>query len=169
MKKWVVMMMALLLFADVGVAIGDSPTASSADSPVAVPGVSPRRAPGPIVPPRTETPDGSVDGRLDYRAKCAVCHGANAFSAMRMARRLSVNPRKLALMASEMNREEMIAITEKGKGKMPGFAKELTKERIGAVVDYILDFRAKRIQQDSMIRQKAHVTPNPAAAGKPEK
>ncbi len=38
----------------------------------------------------------------------------------------------------KMNRDEMIAIIEKGKDKMPAFEKELTKEQIAAIIDYIL-------------------------------
>ena len=42
-----------------------------------------------------------------------------------------------------MNRDEMIAIIEKGKDKMPGFEKELTKERIADLADYILFMKEK--------------------------
>ena len=53
------------------------------------------------------------------------------------ARLLKVDPKKLALTASQMSREEMIAITEKGKDKMPAFEKELTKEQIMGIMDYM--------------------------------
>jgi mono/diheme cytochrome c family protein len=54
-----------------------------------------------------------------------------------------VSPKKLALTASQMKREEMIAIIEKGKDKMPAFEKELTREQIIAIVDYILSLPKK--------------------------
>jgi mono/diheme cytochrome c family protein len=85
-----------------------------------------------------------ADGKSDFKNKCAACHGSNANLLPKTARLLKVDPRKLALKASQMNREEMIAIIEKGKDKMPVFEKELTKDQITAVVDYILDLRKKK-------------------------
>ena len=79
-----------------------------------------------------------ADGRTDYKSKCASCHGANANLPPKMARLLKTDPKKLALKASQLNKEEMIAIIEKGKDKMPGFEKDLTKDQITAIVDYIL-------------------------------
>jgi len=84
-----------------------------------------------------------ADARMDFNAKCANCHRATA-KMLQTAKRLNVDPKKLALMASEMSRDEMIAITEKGKDKMPGFEKELTKEQIADIVNYILDHRGRR-------------------------
>ena len=40
-------------------------------------------------------------------------------------------------MASKMSKEDMITIIEKGRDKMPGFEKELTKEQIAGIVDYL--------------------------------
>jgi mono/diheme cytochrome c family protein len=54
------------------------------------------------------------------------------------ARLLKVDPKKLALKGSQMNRDEMIAMTQKGKDKMPSFEKELTQDQIAAIVDYIM-------------------------------
>jgi mono/diheme cytochrome c family protein len=84
-----------------------------------------------------------ADGRSDFKAKCASCHGANANLLPKTARLLKVNPKKLALKASEMTRDQMIAITEKGKDKMPSFEKELTKEQITAIVDYVRSLNKK--------------------------
>jgi mono/diheme cytochrome c family protein len=84
-----------------------------------------------------------TDGGSDYRAQCAGCHGANGTLLPKMARLQNVDPKKLALTASELKREEMIAITEKGREKMPAFEKELTKEQIVAIVDYVLSLPRK--------------------------
>jgi cytochrome c5 len=84
-----------------------------------------------------------ADGGADYKSKCAACHGANANLLPKTARMLKVDPRKLALKTSKMSRDEMIAITEKGKDKMPGFAKEFTKDQITAVVDYVRSLNKK--------------------------
>jgi cytochrome c5 len=82
-----------------------------------------------------------ADVSIDYKTKCAACHGASANLLPKTARLLKVDPKKLALKASTMNREEMIAIIEKGKDKMPGFEKELTKEQITALVDHLISLR----------------------------
>jgi mono/diheme cytochrome c family protein len=84
-----------------------------------------------------------ADGRSDFNAKCASCHGANANLLPKTARLLKANPKKLALKASEMDKDQMIAIIEKGKDKMPSFEKVLTKEQITAIVDFVIDARKK--------------------------
>jgi mono/diheme cytochrome c family protein len=84
-----------------------------------------------------------ADGGADYKSKCAACHGANVNLLPKTARMLKVDPRKLALKASNMSRDEMIAITEKGKDKMPSFEKELAKEQITAIVDYVRSLNKK--------------------------
>ena len=107
---------------------------------------------------------GLANGRTDYKANCANCHGANALLTVKTARKLGVDPRKLSLMASKMGREEMTAIIEKGKDKMPGFEKELTKEQIAGIVEYLVENRAKKVKKESLIRIKAPVPPSPSPA-----
>jgi mono/diheme cytochrome c family protein len=80
--------------------------------------------------------------KIDFNAKCAKCHRATK-TLPKTAKSLGVDPGKLTMRTSKMNREEMIAIIEKGKDKMPGFEKELTKEQITDLVDYII-FLKKR-------------------------
>lgn len=80
--------------------------------------------------------------KVDFNAKCARCHRANK-NLLKQAKLVGVDPAKLALRGSKMTREEMIAITEKGKDKMPAFEKELTKEQIADVVDYILQVKKR--------------------------
>ena len=80
--------------------------------------------------------------KVDFNAKCAKCHRATK-ALPNVAKSLGVDPGKLTLRSSKMNREEMIAIIEKGKDKMPGFEKELTKEQITNVVDYIIFLKKK--------------------------
>jgi cytochrome c5 len=82
-----------------------------------------------------------ADAGIDYKTKCAACHGAQAKLLPKTARLLKVDPKKLALRASTMSKEEMIAIIEKGRNKMPGFEKELTKEQITDIVDLLIGLR----------------------------
>jgi mono/diheme cytochrome c family protein len=112
---------------------------------------------------------GLADGRIDYKAKCASCHGANALMTMKTARKLNVDPRKLSLIASRMSRDEMIAITEKGKNKMPGYEKILTKEQIAGIIDYVLEHQGKKAMRESVLRAKPPVSPIPPPAETPEK
>lgn len=80
--------------------------------------------------------------KIDFNAKCAKCHRATK-ALLKTAKSLGVDPGKLALRASKMNRDEMIAIIEKGRDKMPGFEKELTKEQIANIADYIVFLKKK--------------------------
>jgi mono/diheme cytochrome c family protein len=84
-----------------------------------------------------------ADGRIDFKMKCAACHGANANLLPKTARLLKVDPKKLALKASKLSKDEMIAIVEKGKNKMPAFEKELTKDQITAIIDYVMGMTKK--------------------------
>ncbi len=78
-----------------------------------------------------------ADGKADYNAKCTACHGGDAKTNTRRAKMLNIDPTKLYLSASKMNKDEMIAIIGKGKGKMPSFEDKLTKDQIIAIVDYV--------------------------------
>jgi mono/diheme cytochrome c family protein len=78
----------------------------------------------------------------NFNSKCAICHRTNA-NFPKQAKKLNVHAGKMALQTSKMSKEEMIAITAKGKNKMPGFEKELTKEEIAELIDYIMALRKK--------------------------
>ncbi len=79
-----------------------------------------------------------ADARSDYHAECIKCHRGSAKTNLRRAKLLKIDPSKLYLKNSKMNKEEMIAITEKGKNQMPGFENKLTKEQITAIVDFLM-------------------------------
>ncbi len=78
-----------------------------------------------------------ADGRTDYNARCAGCHGAQAHVQTEKAKALKMDVRKLSLRASRLDRAGMIAMVEKGRGMMPAFGNDLTQEQIAAVVDYV--------------------------------
>jgi mono/diheme cytochrome c family protein len=87
---------------------------------------------------------GFADTGLDFKTKCAGCHGAGGNLLPKMARLLKADPMKLSLKASQLNQEEMTAVIEKGRNKMPAFEKELTPEQIKGLVDYIMAIRSKK-------------------------
>lgn len=80
---------------------------------------------------------------VDFNAKCATCHRANA-NLLKKAKSLKVDPRKLTLRTSRMTRDGMIAITEKGKDKMPAFEGELTRQQIEDIVDYVIALKNRK-------------------------
>ena len=82
-------------------------------------------------------------GKADYNAKCAGCHGANGNIQTEKARALKMDVRKLSLKASKKNKAEMIEIVENGKGDMPGFKNDLSKEQIAAIIYYVMALRTK--------------------------
>jgi mono/diheme cytochrome c family protein len=79
-----------------------------------------------------------ADGKQDYNARCAGCHGPNLMLFTKTAKALKVDPQKLSLRGSKLNKDEMTAVTEKGKDKMPAFEKQLSKEQIAGIINYIM-------------------------------
>ncbi|RII25639.1 MAG: hypothetical protein CXR31_13795 [Geobacter sp.] len=84
-----------------------------------------------------------ADGRTDYNAHCAGCHGAHGNVQTEKAKALHMDVRKLALNVSKKNKSEVIAVIRSGKGKMPGYAGELTGEQISLIADYVIALRKK--------------------------
>ena len=84
-----------------------------------------------------------ADGRADYNTHCVSCHRGSPQTNIRRAKLLNIDPDKLFLKNSKMTREEMIAVTEKGKNRMTGFEGKLTKEQITDIVDFILSAKGK--------------------------
>ncbi len=84
-----------------------------------------------------------ADGKDGFNANCVKCHGGSPSTNTRRALVLKVSPQKIYLPASEMNKDEMIAITQKGKNMMPAFENKLTNEQITAIIDYVTDLKKK--------------------------
>ncbi len=84
-----------------------------------------------------------ADARTDYNANCAGCHGSGGMPTSKMAKILKVDIKSIALSGSSMNKDKVIALIEKGRGKMPAFKGTLTKEQIDAVADYAIGLRYK--------------------------
>ncbi len=72
-------------------------------------------------------------GAADYKAKCAMCHGADGEATGPAGKAMKVPP----FSASKLSEAEMIAVTKAGKGKMPAFSGKLTDAQIKDVVTYI--------------------------------
>ena len=75
------------------------------------------------------------DAKDIYLDNCAVCHGPDG--AAKTARGRKLKMKAVHEAASKMSAEEMIRITESGKGQdMAGYAKDFSKDQIRAVVEY---------------------------------
>src|ERR1700745_2552420 len=71
-----------------------------------------------------------------YKAKCATCHGADGKGDTPAGK--STKVRSFAdPEVVKANDDDLAGITEKGKGKMPGYGKSLKPDEIKDMVAYI--------------------------------
>jgi mono/diheme cytochrome c family protein len=75
-------------------------------------------------------------GADTYKAKCAMCHGADGLAATPMAKSMKVLSFKDPTMVKASD-AQFIASTKNGKGKMPAYAGKLTDPQIADVVSFI--------------------------------
>lgn len=75
-------------------------------------------------------------GADTYKAKCAMCHGADGLAATPMAKTMKVVSFKDPTMVKATD-AQFIASTKDGKNKMPAYAGKLTDPQITEVVGYI--------------------------------
>jgi mono/diheme cytochrome c family protein len=75
-------------------------------------------------------------GEADYKAKCAMCHGADGLAATPMGKSMNIKSFKDPSEV-KLSDAELIAATSKGKGKMPAYAGKLSDAQINDVIAYI--------------------------------
>ncbi|HXR37743.1 MAG TPA: cytochrome c [Terracidiphilus sp.] len=75
-------------------------------------------------------------GADTYKAKCAMCHGADGLAATPMAKSMKVLSFKDPAMMKAPD-AQFIASTKNGKGKMPAYAGKLTDPQITDVIAFI--------------------------------
>jgi mono/diheme cytochrome c family protein len=75
-------------------------------------------------------------GADTYKAKCAMCHGADGLATTAMAKTLKVLSFKDPAMLKASD-AQFIASTENGKNKMPAYKGKLTDAQIKDVVAHI--------------------------------
>ena len=73
-------------------------------------------------------------GEDAYKAKCAMCHGADGAGAM--AKKMGSKDLNSAEV-QKMSDAELATVISTGKGKMTGFKGKLTDEQISDVVKHI--------------------------------
>ena len=82
-------------------------------------------------------------GEATYKAKCAMCHGAEGKGDSPMGKKLNLRD----LGSPEVQKQtdaELTTIISKGKGKMPPFEGKLTAEQIGQVLAHIRELGKKK-------------------------
>ncbi len=95
-----------------------------------------------LVTPRLRA-DAAPDGAAIYKAKCAMCHGADGKGQTTMGKNLKIKD-----LGSEevqkMKNEELNKIITDGKGKMPAYKDKLDQAQIDAVIAHIRSFAPKK-------------------------
>jgi mono/diheme cytochrome c family protein len=72
------------------------------------------------------------DAGADFKAKCAMCHGASGEGKAAMKTRDFSSPD-----VQKQSDAELTDIITKGKGKMPAYDGKLSKDQIGDLVKWI--------------------------------
>jgi cytochrome c6 len=78
----------------------------------------------------------AADGAAVYKAKCAMCHGADGGGMTPMGKSMKLRD----LRSSEVQKlsdAELTKVTADGKGKMPAYKGKLTDAEISAVVAHM--------------------------------
>lgn len=81
-------------------------------------------------------------GAATFKAKCAVCHGADGSGNTQIAKKLNIRD----LRSSEVQKRtdaQLFEITAQGKGQMPGYLKTLGHDKIHQVVAYLRELAKK--------------------------
>ena len=75
-------------------------------------------------------------GADTYKAKCAMCHGADGLAAIGMGKSMKILSFKDPAMVKASD-AELAASTTNGKGKMPAYKGKLTDAQITEVISFI--------------------------------
>lgn len=81
-------------------------------------------------------------GADTYKAKCAMCHGADGLGATPAGKAMKAAPFNSA-EAMKASDADLIAVTKNGKGKMPAYTGKLTDGQIKDVVGYVRTLQQK--------------------------
>jgi len=83
-----------------------------------------------------------ADGAATYKAKCALCHGANGGGDTPSGKAMKVKD----LRSDAVQKQTDIELTKTisgGKGKMPAYGKKLSEPDIAAVIAFIRTLKGK--------------------------
>ena len=77
-----------------------------------------------------------ADGGADYKAKCAMCHGADGAGQTGMGKAMKLRDLGSADVQKQSD-ADLNGIITNGKNKMPAFTGKLTGDQITDVVKYL--------------------------------
>jgi mono/diheme cytochrome c family protein len=77
-----------------------------------------------------------ADGAATYKSKCAMCHGADGKGDTPAGKNMGAHDFTSADVKKESD-ADLIAITSKGKNKMPAYAAKLSEAEIKDVISYV--------------------------------
>ena len=89
-----------------------------------------------IAAPSAFAGGGGSDGPAIYKAKCAMCHGADGAGQTPMGKNLKLRDLRSADVQKQTDAELVKWIAD-GKGKMPAYKGKLTPADIDALVAFI--------------------------------
>src|ERR1043166_8003809 len=77
-----------------------------------------------------------ADGAATYKAKCALCHGANGSGDTPSGKAMKVKDLRSDAVQKQTD-VELTKVISGGKGKMPPYGKQLSNDDIKALIAYI--------------------------------
>ena len=77
-----------------------------------------------------------ADGPADYKAKCQMCHAANASGDTPAGKKLGAKDLRLP-DAQKKTDAELLAVLQNGKNKMPAFKDKLSAQQLKDLVTVI--------------------------------
>jgi cytochrome c6 len=82
------------------------------------------------------TPAAAQDAAATFKAKCAMCHGADGKAETPAGKKMGAHD-FASPEVQKMSDAELIQVMEKGKNKMPGYAGKLKEAEIKELVAYV--------------------------------
>lgn len=83
------------------------------------------------------------EGAKMYKAKCAACHAADGSGDTAFGKKNNLRDLRSADVQKQSD-SALAEITAKGKGKMPGYGKQLNEDAIRQIVSHIRELGKKR-------------------------
>ena len=82
------------------------------------------------------------DGAALYKAKCALCHGADGSGQTPVGKSMKL-PDLRSAEVQKLTDIELTKVISGGKGKMPAYGQKLTTVEIGSIIAYIRTLNSK--------------------------
>ncbi len=83
------------------------------------------------------------EGEGTFKAKCAMCHGADGSGDTAMGKKMKIRDLRSADVQKQSD-AQLAEIIAKGKSPMPGYEKQLDKDKIQKVVAYLRELGKKQ-------------------------